>query len=154
MESQGADPGLLGEVVIHIKQDEELQFWCSKPNALAVTWFNTIYFCNPESYDPTQPNDVLLHELVHVTQFLEYPTETLEELAWISFTQGKSDVVGPIVHWWNGNWPGLEVTGWEHPYNPYDHSWVEVQGKKCQQAYQNDPSIPLERPPCNLNPLE
>jgi RHS repeat-associated protein len=149
--SQGADIDFLKSVTIHVKQDDEWKKYCGSGGATARTWESTIYICDSTYYDPNKPNGTLLHELIHVTQFQEYPDETREEIQRIADMKARDK----RVEWWNTQWPGqlFGKINWT-PFNPYRDSWVELQANNCGSAFKQDPSIPLNQPPCNLAPFE
>jgi len=139
--AQGADAEMLDDVVI--KTDPSDLYWqlsCAgsfNKDIIARTNSNNIYWCLGEYFSPDVPTPVLLHELDHVANYGKYPNDVAKEQR-RTFMFAVRDMIG-----------GLLFDNWQD-YDPYESSWVEVQGAKCEIAFANDSNIRLDRPPCNI----
>jgi len=141
LEAHGADAELLDNVIINTNPSNIMwQLSCGgswNKNVIARTSSNNINWCKFEYFDFDTPSPVLVHELVHVAQYAKYPNDVIKEQKRTFMFDIRDMIAGAI----DENW---------QKYNPYESSWVEVQAANCQNAYQKDNNIPLDRPPCNI----
>jgi RHS repeat-associated protein len=121
---QGADRDLLDDVTLHVETGP-----CYfDSDSVAETIGYSVAFCQPGNFNPEAPNGILVHELLHVSQFDTNPIGTIANVAYYVFM----GLVDPN-------------------YNRYDDpNTIEFQGNECQRAYDRNQNILLDTSPCPI----
>jgi hypothetical protein len=103
-----------------------LPFDCSGCTYHGFTLFDWVFIFDVKDYGQNRPNDLLVHELVHVRQYRD---------------EGWAFVIEYLRHRIHAQIRGDNI---------YYSIPVEIEARECQTAYCNNEYLPLDVDPCNI----